>query len=88
MDLEPWIQNAFVRDNVLFRKQLGIDESYFDKVDEVLYKKVIRASQLLPDLAILPKGDETEIGDRGDNLSGGQKARVSIARCLYRASTS
>ena len=31
---------------------------------------------------------ETEIGERGINISGGQKARLSMARCLYRYETS
>ena len=34
-------------------------------------------------MEILPAGDLTEIGERGINLSGGQKARISLARAVY-----
>lgn len=47
------------------------------------YRVSAEVSQLLPDLAMWPSGDRTEIGDRGVTLSGGQKARVSIARSVY-----
>ena len=36
-----------------------------------------------PDIAILPAGDMTEIGEKGINLSGGQKTRISLARAVY-----
>ncbi|KAH9105370.1 hypothetical protein AeMF1_018781 [Aphanomyces euteiches] len=71
---EAWIQHASVKDNILFA----------DEYDQARYDRVISACQLKPDLAILPEGDATEIGERGINLSGGQKARVSIARAMYR----
>eukprot|EP00667_Euglena_gracilis_P000260 EG_transcript_260 len=67
------IFNASLRENVLFGQPLEMER----------YEQVIAASGLLPDLAILPKRDETEIGAKGINLSGGQKQRVSIARALY-----
>lgn len=44
---------------------------------------VVRDCALERDLAMLPSGDLTGIGDRGVNLSGGQKARVGLARMAY-----
>uniref|UniRef100_A0AAF5PXL7 ABC transporter n=2 Tax=Wuchereria bancrofti TaxID=6293 RepID=A0AAF5PXL7_WUCBA len=70
---EPWIQNSSLRDNVIFGKQF--DQKYYDKIME--------ACALVKDLAILPNGDGTEIGEKGINLSGGQKARVALARAVY-----
>ncbi|RLN57859.1 hypothetical protein BBJ28_00026803, partial [Nothophytophthora sp. Chile5] len=72
---QAWIQNQTVRDNILF------GEPY----DAVHYQDVITACQLVPDFEMLEQGDQTEIGERGINLSGGQKARVSVARAMYRA---
>ena len=70
---QPWIQNATVRDNILF------GQPYKDE----LYKKITDSAMLLPDFKSLAAGDMTEIGERGVNLSGGQKARVSLSRALY-----
>ncbi|KAJ1887391.1 hypothetical protein LPJ66_009144, partial [Kickxella alabastrina] len=70
---QPWIMNATLRENILF----GL------KYDEMFYNRVIDACALRPDLAILAAGDMTEIGEKGINLSGGQKARVSLARAVY-----
>ncbi|CDO71111.1 hypothetical protein BN946_scf184844.g115 [Trametes cinnabarina] len=50
---------------------------------EERYRKVLESCALLSDLEILEDGDESEIGERGVNLSGGQKARVSLARAVY-----
>jgi ATP-binding cassette, subfamily C (CFTR/MRP), member 1 len=77
----PWIQNLTLRDNILF------GEDYADPDIALAYEKVIDAAALKPDIAILTDGDLTEIGERGINLSGGQKARVSIARAILAART-
>ena len=62
---EPWIQNATLRDNILFGAVF----------DQPKYDAVLAACALAADIAALPGGDHTEIGERGINLSGGQKAR-------------
>ncbi|CAK9437824.1 uncharacterized protein LODBEIA_P22020 [Lodderomyces beijingensis] len=70
---QPWIQNATVKANILF----GC------KLDETYYNKVVKACQLISDLNILPDGDQTVVGEKGISLSGGQKARISLARAVY-----
>ena len=68
-----WIQQLSVRDNILF----GAD------LDEKRYEHVLDACALRADLDVLPNRDLCQIGDRGINLSGGQKARVALARAMY-----
>ena len=68
-----WIQNATVRNNILFGKEF----------DREKYNRVIRDCALEADFEMLPNGDATEIGERGITVSGGQKARINIARAAY-----
>ncbi|XP_058288358.1 ATP-binding cassette sub-family C member 10 isoform X7 [Hylobates moloch] len=70
---EPWIQFATIRDNILFGKTF----------DAQLYKEVLEACALSDDLSILPAGDQTEVGEKGVTLSGGQRARIALARAVY-----
>lgn len=70
---EPWLQHATIQDNILFGRELVPKR----------YNQVLEACALVEDLRVLPGGDQTEIGERGVTLSGGQKARVALARAVY-----
>ena len=70
----PWILNGTVRDNIIFYNELDLER----------YKKVLQICQLISDLSQLPGGELTEISSNGQNISGGQKARISLARAIYK----
>ncbi|KAF9948426.1 hypothetical protein BGZ72_009661 [Mortierella alpina] len=70
---QAWIMNDTLRNNILFG----------NPYDPVYYQKTIDACCLKQDFDMLPSTDMTEIGERGINLSGGQKARISLARAVY-----
>ncbi|KAK9324473.1 P-loop containing nucleoside triphosphate hydrolase protein [Lipomyces orientalis] len=70
---QPWIMNATLRDNILFGREF----------DPERYNKVVADCALEHDISVLPAGDMTEIGERGINISGGQKSRISLARAAY-----
>ncbi|KAF2035160.1 ABC bile acid transporter-like protein [Setomelanomma holmii] len=69
----PWLQSMNIRENILF--------SY--SYEEARYKQVLEACALLPDMAEFKHGDLSNIGENGIGLSGGQKARVALARAVY-----
>jgi ATP-binding cassette, subfamily C (CFTR/MRP), member 1 len=52
-------------------------------MDEQLYRLALETCRLKVDLEQWPDGDLTEIGERGVSVSGGQKARIALARAVY-----
>ncbi|KAJ2804773.1 Multidrug resistance-associated protein 1, partial [Coemansia helicoidea] len=73
LEQSPWIMNDTMRANVLFGRQY----------DAEFFIKVIHACALTEDIAMWPDADLTVIGERGINISGGQRARLALARTLY-----
>ncbi|XP_015840080.1 probable multidrug resistance-associated protein lethal(2)03659 isoform X1 [Tribolium castaneum] len=71
---EPWIFSSSVKQNIIFCEEF----------DEDRYRQVIKICGLEHDLALLSHGDNTLVGENGVMLSGGQKARISLARAVYR----
>lgn len=69
----PWILNSSIRENILFGK----------RYNKEYYNRTVEACQLSSDFDVLPNGDATLVGEKGISLSGGQKARVSLARAIY-----
>ncbi|KAJ7069538.1 hypothetical protein C8F01DRAFT_1113104 [Mycena amicta] len=70
---ESWVLNETIRDNIIF------DTPYNDE----RYKKVLHQCALEQDLALFQAGDQTEVGEKGLSLSGGQRARLTLARAVY-----
>ncbi|XP_048515444.1 ATP-binding cassette sub-family C member 4-like isoform X2 [Athalia rosae] len=71
---DAWVFGATVRQNILFGQAF----------DKTRYHRVTKACALLSDFNQLPQGDLTIVGDRGSSLSGGQRARINLARAVYR----
>ncbi|KAL6606766.1 hypothetical protein ACP70R_042419 [Stipagrostis hirtigluma subsp. patula] len=69
----PWILSGSLRDNILVGKEF----------DPRRYEEVIQACTLDVDISAMAKGDMSHIGEKGANLSGGQRARLALARALY-----
>lgn len=72
----PWVFSGTIRDNILFGELF----------DQDWYATVIEACALKEDIERFPDRDETTVGEQGVVLSGGQKARVSLARAVYSCS--
>ena len=70
---EPWLQQGSVRDNILFGRPY----------QHSWYSRVLEACCLTPDLHQLARADQTQVGEGGARLSGGQRARVALARAVY-----
>ncbi|WFD43523.1 hypothetical protein MPSI1_002185 [Malassezia psittaci] len=70
----PYLMNTTLRENILFGFPLGSGHRY---------ERVLDACALRNDLQQLDQGDLTEVGENGMELSGGQKARIALARAVY-----
>ena len=70
---KAWILNDTVRNNIIFKKTFEPER----------YKTILNICQLKPDLELFKSGDMTQVSDKGSNLSGGQKTRITIARAVY-----
>lgn len=69
----PWIVNNTLKGNII------MNHPY----DQARYNYTVATCALTDDITMLPAGSDTEIGEKGINLSGGQRARVSLARTVY-----
>lgn len=70
---EAWIFSGTVRENILFGQEF----------DSSRYNKIVKVAALQSDFDQFANGDQTVVDDRGTSLSGGQRARISLARALY-----
>ena len=68
-----WLMASSVKENITMGKPL----------DEELLKTSLEGADMAQDIDLLTDGIETLISDDGDNVSGGQKARIALARCFY-----
>lgn len=71
---QPWIFVSSIKQNILFDQAMNKSR----------YDEVIKICQMKPDISSFPHGDRTIVGERGINLSGGQRARISLSRAVYK----
>ncbi|GJQ74461.1 hypothetical protein Trydic_g21331 [Trypoxylus dichotomus] len=71
---EPWLFVSSVRQNIIFT------ENYNKK----RYTQIVQVCALKRDFELFPSGDKTLVGERGISLSGGQRARINLARAIYK----
>ncbi|KAL4505153.1 hypothetical protein ABPG72_016220 [Tetrahymena utriculariae] len=73
---DPWILQDTVKENIIFGQDY----------DPTRYKQILQVCSLDEDIAYFIDGDQTNIGEKGDTLSGGQRKRVNLARSIYKNS--
>lgn len=73
VEQSPILFSGSIKDNILLGKSFVTE----------LYQSALQLSCLKTDMMVLAEGDATQIGENGANLSGGQRARLSLARALY-----
>lgn len=71
---EPWVFGGSVKQNIIFG----------EKFDSKKYEEVVKVCALERDFTLFPYGDRTLVGERGVSLSGGQRARINLARAIYK----
>ncbi|KPI84313.1 putative ATP-binding cassette protein subfamily C member 8 [Leptomonas seymouri] len=76
----PWLRQGSVRENI----RLLPDDAPESAKERRWYRRVVEACALEQDLSVLANGDRTMVGEGGTKLSGGQRARVALARAAYR----
>lgn len=81
-----WILAASVRANITLAGKVRSNDDNFKQpkdIDEELYQRAVESCRMVDDFNQWPAYDDTEVGERGISISGGQKARIALARAVY-----